>query len=315
MSTVNCPKCRDQVTLPAGASREAVVQCPLCSAQFPLREILAQLPPALVVIHDPATAGASVAAREPGDWLGAGTSAATEQAPESGEAPAFHFEAGSAAAVRPRVKRVARPRGRPSSPVRQIVQIVLGGVVGIGLAQVILWWLPANLSVENRDLTGFGRKYGGYVPFLVPASVREIQTGIGDLDSASVRQSDAIDWIPVKPGSKSSAKTIPGFQFSKSRLKGENGDSQSAPLPESSKDAAKAPASDTAKPEDAGAAPLEEEKPASPEPKPAVPGETSPSNPPDAASEVEPSKSETPAPTPSPPEASAPQASAPAEGS
>ena len=316
MSIVNCPKCRDQVTLPIGASREAVVQCPLCSAQFPLQEILAQLPPALVVIHDP---GASAAVRESSDWLGASSAAAAEQDPESGEAPAFHFEPGSAAAVRPRAKRVARPRGRPSSPVRQIVQIVLGGVVGIGLAQVILWWLPANLSVENRDLTGFGRKYGRYVPFLVPASVRQTQTEIDDLDPATARRSDSIDLIPVKPGSKSSAKTVPGFQFAKSRLKGENGETRSSAVSASEMDAAKAPAADTAKPKDTDAAPLGENKPASPdsnpvttESKPALPGETPPSTPPDAASKVEPSKNDTPAPTPSPPEAPAPQASAPA---
>jgi hypothetical protein len=47
----------------------------------------------------------------------------------------------------------------------------VGGVAGIILAQLILWWAPFNLSVANRDLTGFGRKYGHYVPFLVPDSV------------------------------------------------------------------------------------------------------------------------------------------------
>lgn len=299
--------------MPVGASREAVVQCPLCSAQFPLREILAQLPPSLVVIHDPATDGTGAVARESEDWVGAEKSAVTESSVESGETPAFHFEAGSAASVRPRVKRVARPRARPSSPVRQIVQIVLGGVVGIGLAQVILWWLPVNLSVENRDLTGLGRKYGRYVPFLVPASVRESQSDVDDLaTAASTRRNDSQDLVPVKPG-RNSAKTVPGFQFTKSRLRGTGGDTKSAAAVENNTDVVTASKPDTAAPKNAGAVSPEEKKPASPESKPASAGEASPSATPDAVLKTEPAKSEAPAPTPSQPEASSPQASAPIE--
>jgi hypothetical protein len=93
-----------------------------------------------------------------------------------------------------------------------MVQIILGGVAGVVLAQVILWWIPLNLSVANRDLTGFGRKYGGYVPFLVPASVRGAADPY-DAAESSTAPSAAGDGA----GSGMPAK-IPDYRFAEGRL-------------------------------------------------------------------------------------------------
>lgn len=181
MTIAHCPVCREQVTVPAGVDGEAVVQCPLCQEEFPLGDVLSQLPPALIVIRSaPAAAlGADAGSQEPSPPLPPITVLYDESAdePETAEseevhAPAFHFEAAPALPRSSRAARTVRRRSSPG-PLRHIIQIVLGGVVGIALAQVILWWIPANLSINNRDLTGLGRKYGNYVPFLVPASIRE----------------------------------------------------------------------------------------------------------------------------------------------
>ena len=49
--TSSCPKCQKQVLVPDGACPDAVVQCPLCSVEYSLSEILASAPPALIVVH------------------------------------------------------------------------------------------------------------------------------------------------------------------------------------------------------------------------------------------------------------------------
>ena len=48
--TSSCPRCQKQVTVPNEAAAEAIVRCPLCSAEYPLSESLALVPPALIIV-------------------------------------------------------------------------------------------------------------------------------------------------------------------------------------------------------------------------------------------------------------------------
>ena len=50
MTIASCPKCDDNVRVPANASPKATVSCPLCQAEFELSEILDAMPPLLVVV-------------------------------------------------------------------------------------------------------------------------------------------------------------------------------------------------------------------------------------------------------------------------
>ena len=222
MTIAHCPVCREQVTVPAGVQREAVVQCPLCKEEFPLGDVLSQLPPELIVVRGRpgcrrrASGGSSTAPPITVTYDESADSA--ETAADETYAPAFQFEGASAS---PRATRAIRNgRGRqPAGPLRHIVQIVLGGVVGIALAQVILWWIPANLSVSNRDLTGLGRKYGNYVPFLVPASIREEgsqQESTRIASSESPAKSSSQRPAPRKPSGRKS--DIPDFPFAEAHL-------------------------------------------------------------------------------------------------
>ncbi|MGA2033996.1 MAG: hypothetical protein ABSG68_17245 [Thermoguttaceae bacterium] len=54
--TSKCPKCQEQVTVPAGLEPEAVVRCPVCAVEYPLSEALALAPPALIIVSRPAAA-------------------------------------------------------------------------------------------------------------------------------------------------------------------------------------------------------------------------------------------------------------------
>jgi len=180
MTIVNCPQCQEQVTAPAGVHADAVVRCPLCRAEYPLERILAQQPPALIVVRAAAPAEDRIpTAHDAVAWSQPLTSGSSEEyalAPpaEATEVDAAPFSfAPSRAAPAPKRDTRTKPRSRSGGPLRQLVQVAFGGVVGIALAQVILWWIPVELSLDTRDLTGLGRRYGHYMPFLVPAAVRE----------------------------------------------------------------------------------------------------------------------------------------------
>lgn len=58
MSLVSrCPKCHELVTIHDGLDPEAEVRCPLCLVVYPLRDALAELPPALIPVDTGAIAG------------------------------------------------------------------------------------------------------------------------------------------------------------------------------------------------------------------------------------------------------------------
>lgn len=46
-----CPECRQQVTIPDSVDADAAVRCPICSAEYPLSEAMATVPPALIPIE------------------------------------------------------------------------------------------------------------------------------------------------------------------------------------------------------------------------------------------------------------------------
>src|SRR5690349_15479023 len=50
MTIVRCPRCRDEVSVPAKATPRALVRCPLCLEQYLLAEALANAPPPLIII-------------------------------------------------------------------------------------------------------------------------------------------------------------------------------------------------------------------------------------------------------------------------
>ena len=50
MTIVRCPRCRDEVTIPAKAPLTALVRCPLCHEKYLLSEAASQLPPALILV-------------------------------------------------------------------------------------------------------------------------------------------------------------------------------------------------------------------------------------------------------------------------
>jgi len=107
--TSSCPQCHQQVTVPDGAGADARVRCPLCDAEYPLGEVLALAPPALIVVGvaAEATAAEAVSVEPP-----VGPAEATPEAIEAKDAALAEFEAEEAASAGGR-SRSRRGRGRP----------------------------------------------------------------------------------------------------------------------------------------------------------------------------------------------------------
>jgi hypothetical protein len=141
MTTVSCPKCSDQVTVPSSAPRSARVRCPLCLEEYDLADVLAQLPPALIVLSAATSAELELAAV--GEMEAAtGSQAGLDRGFSSPLFDAGPTPAKLASAPTPAFRSAPRPKRKEKSMVGEVVKIVLGGVVGIGLAIVILWWGP-----------------------------------------------------------------------------------------------------------------------------------------------------------------------------
>lgn len=155
----SCPSCHEPVTVPNGASTSARVRCPLCSDEFLLAVVLEKLPPLLVVLDAPAPAASAAAVESE-------VSLVPEFGSKPAGAPAFEFDESPAPGTKKTVSPAARPKRKEKSIVVEMVKIVGGGVVGLGLALIILWW------VFERDPLQVAPKVATYAPWMVPPKWR-----------------------------------------------------------------------------------------------------------------------------------------------
>jgi hypothetical protein len=160
MTIVRCPRCRDEVTVPAKATGRALVRCPLCLEEYLLAEALANAPPPLVIIGGEVEQSAIAGATSEGDeyQLAGGPYSA---ALDSG-APA----APTAAAPRPTIRTAPRPRRQERSGLLLLVNYVVGGVLGLSLGLLVLWW------GFSRDPLELGPPIARYLPAIVPVQFR-----------------------------------------------------------------------------------------------------------------------------------------------
>lgn len=158
MSIVACPRCRDEVTLPAKVSPQARVRCPLCRDEYILSEALAKMPPALIVLDAGPDADVSDYAEPEYKVAGAAMGGMFDASPAVGESPVMPAPRGTA----------TRPKKKSSGAVSQIVQVVLGGIGAFAIFVPIAWWVPQI----DQDIFGVGPIVGKYVPAIVPAKFR-----------------------------------------------------------------------------------------------------------------------------------------------
>ncbi len=179
MTIVACPRCADSVVLPGRASRRATVRCPLCQEEFPLAELLDKMPPALIVVDDPDAVAAMPLTEMAAPASDAAPLLLEPESRGGGFAPLSIETAASAApaTTAARRRRPAAAKRKPKSPVAEFVKIVLGGVAGLVIAQVILWWIGSAKEWPSKraDISGLAPKIAPYVPWIVPERYRGLK--------------------------------------------------------------------------------------------------------------------------------------------
>lgn len=170
MTIASCPKCGEPVRIAPSASPRASVRCPLCQEEFLMAEVLDSLPPMLQITVDPdQSTDRDVLAPSTGEYGLAPLEA--ETAPKA--APAFSIDssrdalATAPATAAKRRKGPVRPQRKKKNPAAEVLKIVLGGIAGLVIAQLLLWWMPwQNL---RRDPFALGPSISKFAPWLVPA--------------------------------------------------------------------------------------------------------------------------------------------------
>jgi len=198
MTIVRCPRCRDEVTVPAKASGRALVRCPLCLEEYLLAEALANAPPLLVIIGGEVEQAA----------IDTSTAAGSEyQLSGGGIAPgAFDSTAAAAPAAmttRPALRAMPRPRRKEKSGLILFVNYIVGGVMGLSLGLLVLWW------IFRKDPLELGPKVAHYASWIVPQQFRGKPDGSAD-DAATIRPSKAGPNTAATESGKRSSKKATG---------------------------------------------------------------------------------------------------------
>lgn len=146
--------------VPLHVSDDAIVRCPLCSEEYRLAEATRHLPPQLIVVG-------------PGPIIPAGAAAESK-----GEEFAFLPPVDAPRAVVLREQSTARPRRqrRARNPLVEGLKIIGGGVIGLVIGQLILWWMPGNWDASNRDPASIARHVARYAPWIVPQNLHSLDT-------------------------------------------------------------------------------------------------------------------------------------------
>lgn len=144
MTAATCPRCKEAVTVPSGVLPETRVACPLCQEELTGKDFIGQLPPALVLLDAPAAV--EIEARAISDR----TDTFDPDTP-FGDVR----EAKGGAAVVTRAPRTSSGGIRGKGSARQIISIMLGGMLALPIAQLILWKLdrdPVNLADKFQNV-------------------------------------------------------------------------------------------------------------------------------------------------------------------
>ena len=163
MATAFCPECEEKVTLPS-ASQAAIVQCPLCDAEFGLAALLESVPPTLLVVDDPAAECAEDVASDEDSTESTDVGFSLEGLSDQPEGFSIDDEEPS---VRATTVRSSGRRASKGGGLRSVLQVVFGGLLALPLAQLALWYWPWG----PQDPLDLGLKLSSYaaVKWVVPA--------------------------------------------------------------------------------------------------------------------------------------------------
>lgn len=169
-----CPHCNEAIRTPSNLARTLQVQCPLCGETFAAAVLLDSLPPEVLVIDS--GVGESV-----GHVDTTGLQPQRESAPDNltidtlgvpltsqaNTSEPFQFEE-VAAPIGEHYRPTVYSSSSPRSGKNEFFKIVAGGIAGLALAVLILWW------GFERDPFTLAPKVAKYAPWLIPPELHPI---------------------------------------------------------------------------------------------------------------------------------------------
>ncbi|MCA9228093.1 MAG: hypothetical protein KDA47_20870, partial [Planctomycetales bacterium] len=178
MIIASCPECNEHVLVPDGVDARAIVRCQYCDETFELAKLLGGLPKPLEIIEQPEEAdaladdmlepsyqdhlfGGAMIGSAGGDSEAA--VAVLEEPVVADDSFSFGGESTAASPASPAFKASPRPKKKGKNPIVEVVKIAGGGIVGIVLAILIMWW------GLGKDPFALGPKVAAYASFLVPS--------------------------------------------------------------------------------------------------------------------------------------------------
>jgi hypothetical protein len=179
MCISNCPRCHDTFRVPLGDSpKGARAQCPWCAEEFPLAEVLNQLPPVLKIVSaDPTLAAESgdESDRQPVTSVAQDTDQAmnldlesfelNDDQPTLSETVAFdadityavgksddNDQSDNLVTSAPKVQ--AKRRAKSGGGLRTVIGVIVGSLLGALIAGGILWGLSLGPFADTGGPTG-----------------------------------------------------------------------------------------------------------------------------------------------------------------
>ena len=149
--------------MPSGGHASSRVRCPHCREEFRLDEVLARLPRMLELLDEVGDVEERFD-RFPAQGFPAQGSGIDQAAGFGGVLPQGGFT--------PTMLPGPRRRSRERNPLVEFGKIVGGGVAGLILAQMILFWVPGNFSSRQRDPLQIAPRIAEFVPGVVPKELR-----------------------------------------------------------------------------------------------------------------------------------------------
>lgn len=198
-----CSRCKEVVRLPVSST--AWVRCPHCQSEYPIEQILDQLPPALEAIPTPSPLSASGVEVAPSSQqpvldgscsspvvdINTGTGH-TEPANTQQSNPQLVIDEVKAEVRSPENLRAERRKNvarRKSDPSLGFAKVALGGFAGVVIGQLILWWLPLPYRTDPLKIAP---KLPSPVKFLAPDSIRDTSLRIPGDQKLEIKSPDEL---------------------------------------------------------------------------------------------------------------------------
>lgn len=185
-----CPQCNEAIRTPSNLAPTSQVQCPLCGETFAAAILLDSLPPEVVVIDSGTgesvglvdTAGLQSQRESAHDNLTVDALGVPLPSQANTSEP-FQFEEVAAPIgehYRPTVYSSSSPRNGKN----EFFKIIAGGIAGLALAVLILWW------GFERDPFTLAPKIAKYAPWLIPPELQPISP---EATASSWQASDSLE--------------------------------------------------------------------------------------------------------------------------